>query len=133
MREASVMLIINNGLILGVSRRDDKTKFGLPGGKVEDNESHAQAAIRETFEETGVRVVFCVEVFRREEVTPDGEMFYTYCYYASSWEGEPKDSEEGIVEWLTTEELIGDRGAFPDYNKKMLETFKLKYPNITFE
>jgi ADP-ribose pyrophosphatase YjhB (NUDIX family) len=129
MREASVMLIVKDGLILSISRRDDKTKFGLPGGKLEIGESPTQAAVRETFEETGVSVKVCSEIFRREEQAP-GEVFYTYCFYAIAWGGEPKDSEEGAVKWLTTEELTVTHGAFPDYNRATLNAFKLKYPHI---
>jgi 8-oxo-dGTP diphosphatase len=132
MREAGVMLIIKDGLILGISRRNDKTKFGLPGGKLEAGEMPWQAAIRETKEETGVTVAMCTQIFRREEppATPDGEPFYTYCYYALAWSGEPKDSEEGVVKWLTAEELTSTAGAFPEYNRKTLDAFKQKYPNI---
>lgn len=129
MREASVMFIVKDGLILSISRRDDKTKFGLPGGKLEPRESAEQAAVRETFEETNVYVEECSEIFRREEQAP-GEIFYTYCFYAISWSGEPKNSEEGDVKWLTSEELTVTHGAFPDYNKATLNAFKLKYPNI---
>ena len=97
MRQAGVMLIIKDGLILSISRRNDKTKFGLPGGKLEPNELPVQAAIRETLEETGVTVKMCTEIFKREEITLDGEVFFTYCFYAFSWSGNPKDSEEGVV------------------------------------
>ena len=135
MREAGIMLIIKDGLILGISRRNDKTKFGLPGGKLEDGETPWQAAIRETKEETDVTVTAFTQIFRREELpaTPDGEPFYTYCYYAMTWSGQPKDSEEGVVKWLTVEELISTAGAFPDYNKKTLDAFKEKYPHIKFK
>jgi hypothetical protein len=35
MRNAAVMFVIKNGLILGVSRGLGDPKFGLPGGKCE--------------------------------------------------------------------------------------------------
>lgn len=130
MREAGVMLIIKDGLILSISRRDDTTKFGLPGGKLEPNEPPAQAAVRETLEETGVVVNVCTEIFRREERTSSGEVFYTYCYYADDWSGTPKNSEEGVVTWLTDKELTETRGAFPDYNRATLDALRLKYPDI---
>jgi 8-oxo-dGTP pyrophosphatase MutT (NUDIX family) len=133
MKQAGVMLIVKDGLILGISRRDDKTKFGLPGGKVDDGEMPWQAAIRETLEETDITVSSCVEIFCREEPPgpgPNGEAFYAYCYYALAWTGEPKDSEEGVVKWLTAADLTGEAGAFAVYNRKTLDTFKLKYPHI---
>ena len=132
MREAAVMLVIKDGRILAVSRRYDKTKFGLPGGKAEQNESAEAAAIRECFEETGVKVSKCAFVFHRTELRdrPEGEDFYCYCYYALDWSGEPHNSEEGEVAWLTEEELIGDKGAFGDYNRRTLISFRTLYPEV---
>lgn len=135
MREAAVMLIIKDGLILGISRRHDPSKFGLPGGKVEPYEQPHQAAIRETQEECGIKVSDCVLIFRRDELrdTPEGEDFHAYCYYALQWEGEPISSEEGVVKWLTAAELTGENGAFSDYNIRTLQAFKQLYPNISIQ
>lgn len=136
MREAAVMLIVNSdGLILGVSRRYDHTKFGLPGGKVEPGEQPWESAIRETREETSIESNFLELIFKREEpaTTPDGLPFYTYCYYARSWKGTPVDSEEGVVKWLTVEELTSEKGAFPDYNKRTIEAFRSQYPDVTLK
>jgi ADP-ribose pyrophosphatase YjhB (NUDIX family) len=132
MRTAAVMLIIKDGLILAVSRRYDKTKFGLPGGKVEPNEVPPAAAIRETKEETGIQVAKVTHIFTREELRdrPEGEDFYTYCYYANEWSGIPSDSEEGLVRWLTTQELTSSMGAFADYNRLTLLKFRKLFPDI---
>jgi 8-oxo-dGTP pyrophosphatase MutT (NUDIX family) len=135
MREAAVMLIVKNGLILSISRRNDKTKFGLPGGKLDQHESPWEAAVRETQEETSVIVHNCLQIFRREEpaATPDGLPFFTYCYYAFDWSGEPVDSEEGVVKWLTVAELTGSVGAFPEYNRRTIDAFKKIYPHIELQ
>lgn len=135
MRNAAVMLVIKDNKILGVSRRYDSTKFGLPGGKVEDGEIPLHAAIRETFEETGVKVISCTHIFTRDEMRdrPEGEDFHTYCYYAISWQGEPQKSEEGEVAWLTEEELTGAKGAFADYNRQTLAAFRKYFPDNTLD
>lgn len=132
MRNAAVMLIVKDGRILAVSRRNNKAKFGLPGGKVEPEETPWQAAIRETLEETGVKVTKCEFIFLRDEPRdrPEGEDFHAYCYYATEWEGVPHDSEEGVVSWLTQTELLGDKGAFADYNRRTLDVFRTKFPNV---
>jgi 8-oxo-dGTP pyrophosphatase MutT (NUDIX family) len=56
MKEAVVALIIKDGLILAISRRHNRSKFGLIGGKVDSDESREQALIREVKEETGLEI-----------------------------------------------------------------------------
>ena len=136
-KQAAVMLIVKNGLILAVSRRHNPNMFGLPGGKKENNETIKNAAIRECREETGIIVKDCIQFFERTEppITPDGLSFYTYCFYALDWEGTPKNSEEGVVEWMFASELTttldeGGKGAFADYNKRTLEAFSKIYPDV---
>jgi len=136
MREAAVMLIVNkDGLLLGVSRRHDSTKFGLPGGKLEAHETPAEAGIRETVEETGIKVKSCVEIYKRVEPkgSPDGFDFHTTCFYATEWEGTPTDSDEGKVMWLKSEDLTGDTGAFAEYNRNTLEIFKRMFPEVNVQ
>ena len=132
MRQAGVMLLIRDGLILGISRRENKAIFGLPGGKAEPGETPKQAAIRETFEETGVRVKDCTWIYTREEPrhAPEGEDFECHCYYATEWNGEPCNSEEGEVKWLTAEELTSTKAAFGGYNRNTLNIFAEMFPDI---
>jgi 8-oxo-dGTP pyrophosphatase MutT (NUDIX family) len=132
MLEAGVMIVVKDGLALGISRRNDVTKFGLPGGKVEKLETPMQAAIRETFEETSIIVDECVFLYDRVEpkrVSSDTE-FKSYCFFATKWKGDPSSSDEGIVKWCTRDDLLGKTGAFPQYNEKALEVLKTVFPNI---
>jgi ADP-ribose pyrophosphatase YjhB (NUDIX family) len=137
MKQAGVMLIVKDGLIVSISRRHDKTIFGLPGGKFSpdppDNDKDTMdTAIRETREETSVVVKKCVLVYERVEKGdgPTGVDYYSRCYYATDWEGTPIDSEEGVVKWLTPDELTSTKAAFGDYNKKTLQVFKSMFPGV---
>src|SRR5574338_863337 len=137
MKQAGVMLIIKDGLILAVSRRYDKTIFGLPGGKFNpeptDNDKDTKdTAIRETREETSVVVKGCVFLYERVELGggPNPVDYYSRCYYATDWEGTPENSEEGEVKWLTAEELTSTKAAFGDYNRRTLNIFKTMFPNV---
>jgi 8-oxo-dGTP diphosphatase len=130
MDKAAVILIVKDGLILGISR--STSKFGIIGGKLDPGETPEQAAIREAREETGIEVISCVQIYERVEEAEfsDGLDFYTYSFYATEWEGEPKSSDEGEVSWLTKDQLLGSTGAFPDYNFNNLLALKEKFPKI---
>lgn len=126
------MLIIKDGLILSCSRRNS-TKFGLPGGKVEDNEHPATTAVRECREEVGVIINDCTHLLTREDASdPVKGPQKAYCYLATSWEGVPTQMEIGItVKWLLASELIDpETGAYPDYNARTIEAFKKRYPSL---
>ena len=134
-KRAGVMLIVKDGLILAISRRHNKEIFGLPGGKFDafaGDESPKDTAIRETFEETGVNVKNAAFIYQRIELGdgPNGVDFYSSTYYATDWEGEPHNSEEGEVKWLTAEELTSTKAAFGDYNRNMLDVFKKQFPEV---
>lgn len=133
MRIAGSMLLIKDGLILGVSRKHNHDSFGLPGGKCEFGESSREASIRETYEETGVLVLGCEQLYYRIEPGgpgPNSEDFHAYCYFATYWTGNPETKEEGVVKWVTEEDLIGENGAFPEYNSNMLRIFKERHPEV---
>lgn len=135
MKQAGVMLIVKDGLILAISRRHDKTIFGLPGGSFSEelgDKTIVDTAIRECKEETSVVVNHCVQIYQRVE-PGDGNKkvdFYSTTYYATEWKGDPTNSEEGEVCWLTVEELTSTKAAFGGYNRQMLNHFKLMFPDI---
>jgi len=134
MKRAGVMLVIKDGLILAISRRHNKEIFGLPGGKYDEefDIDVMDTAIRETREETRVNVKDAAFIYERVELGdgPDGVDFYSTTYYALEWDGEPTNSEEGVVTWLTAKELTDTNAAFGDYNRKMLDAFKQQFPDV---
>lgn len=114
---AATVLLRKGELVLGVSRKDNPTDFGLPGGKIEHGESAAAAAARELFEETWLNVESTAlrEVFRRDDA--GGGVVVTFT--ADAFSGEPEAHEEGVVAWVTWEQLIA--GCFGDYNARLKE------------
>lgn len=116
-KKAAMVLAFNQGKILAVSRKNDKTKFGLAGGKVDDGETYLQAAIRECYEETGLEAFCPIPVFSRME---PGDIDFFAIVYLVQWKGEihkTSDKETGVVKWCTWEEL--EEGPFGDYNKAL--------------
>ena len=83
---AVCVLFVNQDYALAVSRRNDPTKWGLPGGKVDAGETSLQAAIRETKEEIG----FTIHPHELQEIFNEecnGEVMYnvkTYLYLGSA-------------------------------------------------
>jgi 8-oxo-dGTP pyrophosphatase MutT (NUDIX family) len=53
---AAVALVVNDAGDVLLIRRTDNGNWALPGGAIEMNEAVADAAVRETLEETGVQV-----------------------------------------------------------------------------
>lgn len=124
--------IINpyNKKILLVKHKKNQ-RWTQPGGHIENNETPEEAALREVYEETGLRVKLLGERFPREEdfirplgiqknrrTTPDGEMhMHVDIIYAAI----PNDDNDVVLNieesddicWFTREELE-EIDCFPD-------------------
>ena len=118
---AQIVILNEDGLVLGVSRKDDWTKFGLPGGKWEVTDvncygspSPKMTAIRETKEETGIDVTNLRLVLA---IHKDGFLSYTYL---ADYKGEINHNEPHLVEWTTFSKLI--EGPFGKYNQLVTES-----------
>lgn len=114
--KAVTLLLLKDGKVLSVSRKDNPKDLGLPGGKVDSGETLLQAAARELKEETGVDAMSVTHVF--EAVSSSGE-YYSYTFQVMAWEGEPYSVEDGIVAWVDPEVLIAPSQMFSDYNKAL--------------
>jgi 8-oxo-dGTP pyrophosphatase MutT (NUDIX family) len=107
-----------NTLILGVSRKDNHSDFGLIGGKTDDTDPSTEfTAIRETKEETGLDICNLNLIDIREY---DG--YECYCYLAE-YRGRINHNEPHVVEWVTPQTLIN--GSFGEYNRDRFKTLGL--------
>jgi len=110
---ACVVLINEQGLVLGVSRKDDHSKMGLPGGKMEPEDllDSKTTAIRECKEETGLDIDDLILAFA---IHKDGSMCFTYI---AKYSGIISHDEPHLVKWIPFIELLN--GTFGDYNKML--------------
>ena len=90
-----------------VSKKNDvnKDKWIGVGGHFEEGESPEECLIRETYEETGLRLTS----FRyRGIVTFSQENYgteYMFLYTADGFEGTPGNCDEGVLEWVPKEKI----------------------------
>jgi 8-oxo-dGTP pyrophosphatase MutT (NUDIX family) len=114
----SVCVVIRKGnKYLGVTRKTDSTKWGLPGGKVDPGETPLDAVIRETNEETGLTLVN--PEFVDERVYGGYRVFL----YTSDYTGDIETSESGLVEWI--DKVLLFSGPFGDYNEEVFKEYGL--------
>lgn len=130
-KAACVLLIRNDGKLLAASRRGSISDFNLVGGKVDPGETVKEAAVREFYEETGIKL-------SSENLTPvferlcQGDTDYdttTYLVYqdldpaAMTIHPELPDSPEPgiLVRWITWDELCSPSSAFQKYNTTLRE------------
>jgi|WetSurMetagenome_2_1015567.scaffolds.fasta_scaffold292317_2 8-oxo-dGTP pyrophosphatase MutT (NUDIX family) len=112
---ACVLIVRNDGLVLAVSRKNDHTDFGLPGGKVEPGEELACAAARELWEETGV--IVAPSTLEKIYEGP-GRTCTAHAFYARRWRGTPESREGAVTAWVPWSTLL--KGSFRDYNARLM-------------
>lgn len=125
MKQAVCLLVISTkGNILGVSRRNDVTKWGMPGGKVDPGEDVLQALQREVGEEIGIHVL-------KQNLIPlyadsEGDFWVSTFLYLNEIDEETEfDIEDGLaVRWFHPKEFL-TLEPFLDYNNGVFRQFAL--------
>ncbi|NMD38852.1 MAG: (deoxy)nucleoside triphosphate pyrophosphohydrolase, partial [Christensenellaceae bacterium] len=97
------------------------------GGKVEKNESHEQALVRECYEELGIKVKVG-KLFEFVEYAYPDIKIKLYIYNCELIEGQPQILEHRDIKWITM--LETDKYNFCPADKKALDNFKLKNKNV---
>ena len=113
MTKLATICYIDNGKELLLLKRNKKPndvhegKYIGVGGKIEAGESPEECAIREIFEETGLKVhkMALKGIITFPEFTPDHD-WYTYVFRVTDFSGELIDSPEGTLEWVPYNQVL---------------------------
>ncbi|BFH72428.1 8-oxo-dGTP diphosphatase [Sulfurisphaera javensis] len=72
----------------------------FPGGKIEENESEKDCAVRETKEEIGIKIVELIQVAKIDFYLEDKLAEEMTVFISSKFEGIPTETDEAIPMWL---------------------------------
>ena len=75
------------------------------GGKFEDGESPEECILREVKEETGLTLTSYRYAGIITFVSDRWETEYMHLFHASSWEGNIRECDEGVLEWIHKKDL----------------------------
>jgi 8-oxo-dGTP pyrophosphatase MutT (NUDIX family) len=121
------LLMSKSGQVLAISRGDSH-EWGLPGGKVEPNESLEVAVVREMFEETGYVVAAPQSVYT---AFVPGETNFLCTTFIGHVVAQAPDAPrslpfEGRVEWVDPA-ILTMSTPFPDYNKALFDHLNIRW------
>ena len=100
-------------ILLGMKKDGfGKGKWNGLGGKIENNETPKAAAIREVYEEGGVRIPesavekFAELTFLSVKGTDEKKLdMFVHVFVARDWEGNPQETGEMLPKWFSAREI----------------------------
>ncbi|MBA5793627.1 NUDIX domain-containing protein [Flavobacterium sp. xlx-214] len=107
-RTATLCVLKHNNqfLLLKRLKEPNKDQYTPVGGKLDPFESPLQAAIRETFEETGIKVTTMKYCGTLTETSPTKYNWINYVYIAEIDFIEPPFCNEGTLNWIAFDDLL---------------------------
>ena len=111
------VLIINDGKVLLVKHTEKAGHltgtYGLPSGRIDENEAEGKAAVRELLEETGLRtkednlIEFPKNFYVADLERKGGKKmkFDWRIFLCMDYKGKIKESEETVPQWVKIEKL----------------------------
>lgn len=109
LKRSATLCILRNGsqfMLLKRAKEPNKDRFTPVGGKIDPFESPLKAAIRETFEETGIRIETMKFCGILTETSPTPYNWINFVYLADIDLIEPPICNEGVLEWIAFDDLL---------------------------
>ena len=107
-RPVAAAVVIQDGRVLLLRRRvaEGSLRWQFPAGKIEDGESPAAAAVRETLEEVGLQVRFLAALGQRDHPVTGRRMHYVECAVLAGTATVASARELDAVAWCGRMELV---------------------------
>jgi 8-oxo-dGTP diphosphatase len=109
MKRAATLCILrhqNQFLLLKRLKEPNKDTYTPVGGKIDPFENPLKAAIRETFEETGIQIGSMKFCGLLTETSPTKYNWINYVYLAEIDYIEPPQCNEGTLKWISFDDLL---------------------------
>ena len=122
--------------VCGILERDGKilvlkhtyiNGYGLPGGRLENNDTIEETLLKEFQEETSLTVTKFDWLF--STVGYQYQVCSVQIVFKVECEGELNDSEEGTLHWMIPEELV-DKMAYINANKAVKKYCEYRKQNV---
>ncbi|MCW3467178.1 NUDIX hydrolase [Chitinophaga nivalis] len=108
LKKTAVLCILRNGnrfLLLKRLKAPNKDQYTPVGGKLDPYETPLDAAIRETWEETGIRVDTMQYCGILAETSPVAYNWVSFVYVADIADQPAPPCNEGTLEWISYEQI----------------------------
>ena len=133
------MFIEKEGKVLLMKRSESLADFPgwyiLPGGKQEKSETVREAAIREVFEETGIKVKDAnLKIVATHDHEYKNKVYIVNIFVAEDFDGELMESKEGTPQWIEIEKAFNSAKLYPDLKRhiKLIQESKTNEVLFTY-
>ena len=107
---ATLLFVVRDGRVLLIRKKRGigAGKINGPGGKLDPGETLLECAVRETFEELGVRALGAREMGRLWFQFVDGLTIHCTVFRADDCTGEAEETDEAVPLWTSVDALPFD-------------------------
>jgi len=113
-RKAVRCFLIKDDKVVAIKYKEGNNKdyYDIPGGKIEENETSIQAAIREFKEETGIEITNPIKIGKSYIECPN-LIFDLDLFIVDEYKGEPQKFYENDSVWIEIDNLLNQEKILP--------------------
>ncbi|CAN5599976.1 hypothetical protein BH20VER3_BH20VER3_18200 [soil metagenome] len=107
---ANLLFVVRDGKILLIRKKrgSGAGKINGPGGKVDPGETPLEAALRETYEELGIKALDAEQRGELHFQFDDGDSLHCAVFLAHDFAGEPCETAEAVPLWTPLDQIPYD-------------------------